>query len=217
MCNKQIPKRFWGFFSDMESFVQAKRFLLMQHAVAPPTALAGVRRRLLFDLGASTYDGWLGGHDAVGSKWFVAQLAAFQLSFDHIYAYELQPHTRAEIEANMPADILAKYTYINSGVSAVVGAADNPWTTLLAQAAVDDYVVVKLDIDTPAIEQALFDQVRHDASVRQLIDEMFYEHHVNCKVMNPYWNLWHSQDRLFHTYEMFLAMRHTGLRMHSWP
>ena len=42
----------------------------------------------------------------------------------------------------------------------------------------DDFVVIKIDIDYPAIEHALLEEILADASVHSRIDELFYGDHV---------------------------------------
>jgi hypothetical protein len=45
-----------------------------------------------------------------------------------------------------------------------------------------DYVVVKLDIDNTPVETAFMDQIINDPELQALIDEMMFEHHVNVQV-----------------------------------
>jgi len=60
-----------------------------------------------------------------------------------------------------------------------VGSKANPWTILnnLKNEGHIDVTIVKLDIDTPSIENPLVDQVFLNGTVN-LIDEFYYEHHV---------------------------------------
>ena len=52
----------------------------------------------------------------------------------------------------------------------------------------EDYVVFKLDIDAPAIEIALVQQIMGDRELLALIDEFYFEHHVTGSPMQ--WKGW---------------------------
>ena len=82
----------------------------------------------------------------------------------------------------------------------------------------DDYVCVKLDIDTPGIENALVSQLLHNDTLLGLVDELFYEHHVDSWTMRPYWGkLRKLRMTMKDSYETFSALRESGVRMHAWP
>ena len=65
----------------------------------------------------------------------------------------------------MPAEFLARYSYFNVGVSSDVNSALNPWNILRAVARPSDHVSIKLDVDAPAIEMALFKQLLNDGQL----------------------------------------------------
>lgn len=80
-----------------------------------------------------------------------------------------------------------------------------------------DYVVIKLDTDVPDIEGPLMQQLVDNGSLQLLVDEMFFEHHLNVQAM---WKLWGSQQfpqTLKDSYRLFRYLRSKGIRMHSWP
>ena len=91
----------------------------------------------------------------------------------------------------------------------------NPWNILKTIAKPEDYVIIKLDIDTPALETALCNQILNDTSISSLIDEMFFEMHVTVNEMMPYWGA--PGGELKDTYILFRKLRSLGIRMHSWP
>jgi hypothetical protein len=135
--------------------VQSKRFLLLEPSSKqnvlpkcpqPPPQLC--QRRYLFDVGASIYHGWPGhdGPTAVGAKWFVERYASFNMTFDHTYSFEFTVHEPKVVYANLPRDLLSRYTYINVGVEKEQSSAWNLWNFIARIARPIDYVTVKLDI-----------------------------------------------------------------------
>ena len=52
---------------------------------------------------------------------------------------------------------------------------------------------------------------------RSLVDEMYFEHHVNLPEMNPSWNTFEETTTIVTSYELFTQLRNAGIRMHSWP
>ena len=169
------------------------------------------------DIGASSYHGWRQESSAVGTKWFVDRFGRFDLDFDRILMFDYSFRSPQDVYQNVTHDILAKVSFFNVGVSAALDAAFNPWNILKSLAHKKDYVVVKLDIDTPLIENALINQLLHDAEVASLVDEMFYEHHVNVRAMHRYWRTERSRLTLNDSYQTFQRLRVMGIRMHSWP
>ncbi|HEX7508879.1 MAG TPA: hypothetical protein VF550_19050 [Polyangia bacterium] len=107
--------------------------------------------------------------------------------------------------ASVPAALLPHYIYFNQGVDKAPEGRWNPWRILHGMGALaDDYVVVKLDIDNPEIEDALVDQILKSPTLFGLIDEMYMERHA-------------PTDYTKVTYRIFTEMRSKGIRMHAWP
>jgi hypothetical protein len=176
------------------------------------------RQNILIDIGASTYSSWSGSTSAVGAAWFVDRFKRHDLAFDWIVSYEYDKHDPDEIYQTVPADVLPHYIYFNQPVEKDPNGKWNPWRMLRGMGATpNDYVIVKLDIDTPDIENPLVDQLMKDDGLRALVDEMFYEHHVNTKTMWRYWRTDQSPIVLADTYKNFAFLRSRGVRMHSWP
>jgi hypothetical protein len=142
-------------------------------------------------------------------------------------AYFFVPHLRTHsfllpffvplFYQDVPNELMPAYTYVNLGVEAAVGGKLNPWMWLESMANPEDHVVIKLDIDTPHIENALVAQLIASPLLLSLIDEMFYEHHVTVSMMKPlHWGVV-ANLTLRDSYDQFTALRRTGVRMHSWP
>jgi hypothetical protein len=177
-----------------------------------------LRQRMLIDIGASTYGSWRGREYAAGTRWFVDRYQKSRVSFDWIVSYEYEKMDPSEIYASVPPDLLPHYIYFNQGVEKAPEGKWNPWRILRGMGVNrGDYIVAKLDIDTPEIENDLANQVLTDPRITELVDEFFYEHHVNTKPMNPFWGTDNSPILLRDTYRTFAALRAKGIRMHSWP
>jgi hypothetical protein len=176
-----------------------------------------VGQNVLMDIGASLYGGWHSDPGYASALWFVDRFKRHHLSFDWIVSFEIQKHDPDHIYMSVPDDILPHYIYFNQGVEKSPNGRWNPWRILQGMGMTPhDYVVIKLDIDVPDIENALIDQVVNDPRIRRLVDEMFYEHHVNVKAMRPAWGT-DSSLTMLDSYRLFGYLRSKGVRMHSWP
>jgi hypothetical protein len=210
-----------------EDAVQSKRFLLLGPSApyqnfplsnAPSIApwLHGSNSRtILFDIGSSLYNGADSPtpSPSIGARWFYTYFQSKSLHFDRIVAFEYAQYLPRTYWSQIPDDIVGKLTFINVGVE--TSGKFHPWSILQHIAKPEDYVVIKLDIDTPELEMPLIKQVLNNASVSSLIDEMFFEMHVTVNEMQRYWGK--PAGELKDTYELFTKLRQLGIRMHSWP
>jgi len=209
---------YYGFGLGEDS-LQSKRHLLTLAGAGQPGRRQFERKRsILVDIGASTYAGWKGEVNAVGALWFVDRYGRAGWHFDWIVSYESEKYDPDEIYRSVPAEILPHYVYYNQAVEKEPSGKWNPWRILKGMSTgPEDYVAVKLDIDAPDIENALVDQVMADPALLGLVDEMFYEHHVNTKAMWGPWGTQNAKATLADTYRIFTRLRTAGVRMHSWP
>jgi len=172
----------------------------------------------LFDAGASTYNTGAGG---ASQSWFVETYRTHGIEFDRIIGWEARK-TDPKIQwGDIPADIKRKTSWFNIPVSATVGHADNPLTFIKALTKPEDFVVFKLDIDTPEVEVPLVQQLMNDTELHTLIDEFYFEHHVKGSPMQ--WHGWGDLRRsetplndIQDSYELFYYLRKKGIRAHSW-
>lgn len=236
-----VDNQIYSQFGPGEDFIQSKRHFLLG-PLAPwtdtpddpeswrvggfdPWGASAVSRRkpcvrlnVLMDIGASLYEGWAGSTAAVGALWFVERFKQRQLAFDWIVSFEIEKHDPDDIYRNVPDDVLPHYLYFNQGVESAPDGRWNPWRILQEMSvAPDDYVVVKLDIDVPEIENPLINQLTESEDIRALVDEVFFEHHVNVKAMRPCWGRNPSPLIMTDSYRLFSNLRSIGVRMHSWP
>jgi len=230
-----VPMNVYAAFGPLEDSEQSKRHLLPA-PLAPwsdtpddPKSwhLGGMnswipgkstRQKVLIDIGASLYGGWGANPAAVGASWFVERFKRHHLAFDWIISYEIVKHDPEEIYKDVPDDVLPHYLYYNHGVVAMAGARWNPWRILRRMSeSEEDYVAVKLDVDVPEIEDGLIEQLMKSDALRQRVDEVFFEHHVNVKAMNRPWRTGNLPITIRDSYRLFLAFRNKGIRMHCWP
>lgn len=242
ICPKptSVPQDVYATYGTLEDDLQSKRHLLLGPASPwselskdppswrvggfepwtkeTPSPQARVRQNMLIDMGASAFGAWKGMETFVGARWFVDRYQKLGLSFDWLVSYEYEKMDPDQIYADVPPDLLPHYIYYNKGVEKAPDGKWNPWRILRGMGVTrNDYVVVKLDIDTPEIENDLADQVLSDPRNTVLVDEFFYEHHTNTKSMHQWWHTENSTILVKDTYKNFTALRSKGVRMHSWP
>jgi hypothetical protein len=170
-------------------------------------------KAILFDIGSSYFGAWENDTTAAAGMWFYEYYKRFNVKFDRIIAYEDYLLDQKAAWKQLPKDVFPIYTLINVGVTE--RGKLNPWVMLQAVAQTSDHVVVKLNIDTPILENALVNQILNNSSVSSLIDELFFEHHVTVKDMIPYWG--RPAGTLKDSYTLFRKLRQLGIRAHSWP
>ena len=196
---------------DTPSFL--RRLLTVSQLARAPAALGSKSRVFLFDIGSSFYRSW---HEQLfdGGKWLVDNFERRNITFDRIFGFELQIMDPKTFWLQIPEHLMSVYTLINVGVTAEINSRFNPLTLLRQVVFSHDYVVLKLDIDNPGIETDLMTQI--ETSYTDLIDELFFEHHVDTPPMRPFWS-YVLTDTMTDSYSMFLKLRNKGVRAHSWP
>jgi hypothetical protein len=173
-------------------------------------------RCFLFDMGASLYTKGGGGPS---QSFLIDAYKLRGITFDRMLLWEATPHEPSAVFASVPRSLHASYQYINIPVSAERGDPGNPLEIIKAITSPFDFVAVKLDIDTPLIENQLVQQILEDSDIYDRIDEFFFEHHVNFKPMARWWgsalDTNHTLASSYH--DIFLALRKRGVRAHGWP
>jgi hypothetical protein len=120
-------------------------------------------------------------------------------------------------------------------VTVPVGSSDNALEYLRSVVRPDDYVVVKIDIDMNSVERPLIDQILQSHDLSGLIDELFFEHHVQLlpelvpaagydrkrcdHLLQDWWSMAGSMDgaeKLTDSYRLFSQMRRKGILAHAW-
>lgn len=173
----------------------------------------------LMDIGASYFNNW---HDsgAGAGSWLYSQYQEKNIILKNYFAYEAERLNTSEVYKQIPQDLLIGYRWINLPASAERNNKLNPWTILksLREGEYPKLIIVKLDIDSPNIENSLVDQLlESNGTIAKLVSEFFYEHHVNLAPLNGAWGSGGSKITLLDSYKMFKQLRDYGVRSHSWP
>jgi len=176
-------------------------------------------RRILIDMGAS-----LSYHTETEVQAEIPPIVhllnlyhKFGFTFDHIYGYEAtftEPST--VFNDLLPKEYMTSYHWINAPVSAAKGHKLNPLDSILRQFDKDDFIVVKIDIDTHVIELPLVQQLLEDDSLNVLVDQFYFEHHIKFKEMAPIWRS-AMHGSLKETFDLFNGLRQKGVPAHFWP
>lgn len=174
-------------------------------------------RRVLLDLGSSFFARWGTKEKAGSGRWFYDMYHKRGQPFDRFIAVESSPLPVAEAYRQLPQDLVAVYTLINLPVS-LTDQSDQVNCVRLIKALVqpNDFFVVKVDIDSPALERGLVGLLLEDAELRELVDELMFEHHVKVKPMIPHWGAELGED-MADSHKLFSHLRQAGIRAHSWP
>jgi hypothetical protein len=136
--------------------------------------------------------------------------------FDHIYALELNSKDPNRVFQVLPADYMFSFHWINIGVNTSEYSHANPlYNIILKHCTVDDFVVIKLDIDTSELEMALIHQLINDPRLHGLVDVLYFEHHVRLEEIARHWG--HTcKGTLKYSLEIFRQLRDTGIAAHYW-
>jgi hypothetical protein len=169
-------------------------------------------RTVLVDMGASLD---FHGETTSPAVYLTELYRKFGFPFDHIYAYEVTPKDPAQVFQKVPDHLKASYHWINVGVEKDPASSLNPLKMLLDNFNEDDFIVVKLDIDTASIELPLAQQLLNNTALHALVDQFYFEHHVFLKDLTPNWD-GYMQGSVQDSLELFIGLREAGVAAHSW-
>ncbi len=99
----------------------------------------------------------------------------------------------------------------------------NPLYSIVSQFNEDDLVIVKLDIDTIAIEQPMVELLLEDESLHNLIDHFYFEHHARVSevAIRHFRDTFKGLDladikSVKDSMELMNALRKKGVSSHYW-
>ncbi|CAJ1944835.1 unnamed protein product [Cylindrotheca closterium] len=138
----------------------------------------------------------------------------FGIKFDHYYAFERTELSSNEVFKSIPAHLLPSYHWFNVGVKSDPLSQYNPLNSILKAMKEDDFIVIKIDIDTPAIELPLAHQLLKEP-FSKLVDQFYFEHHVRMKGLLYYWRNT-AMGTLEDSLDLFTSLRQSGIAAHSW-
>jgi hypothetical protein len=116
----------------------------------------------------------------------------------------------------LPREYMSSFHWINLPVTADKDSYANPlYSIVLDHFTPDDFVVIKLDIDMPAIEMGLIMQMIEDPRLHPLIDVLYFEHHTLLEELKDHWvNL--VDGSIGYSLEVFNKLREAGVAVHYW-
>jgi hypothetical protein len=168
-------------------------------------------KRYFFSLGASLFT------NGSSLQWFVNTYTAHGLSFDHIFAWESKLYKPEQIFKGMPLEVLSRISFYNINPSVMYRSNYNPLNILKATCHIEDFVVIKIDIDRDIENSILIKQILSDTAISDRIDELYFDHHVTYSPKEHHgWTLNPKRSNITQSYEIFTELRIRGIRAHSW-
>jgi len=171
-------------------------------------------RFFYYDSGASTWAEGLGG---ASQAWFDSIYVNKCAPFQGYWLWEVLPQNPSKVFEALPARAKPNYHWYNIPASQDKESSDSPLFHLKNTARLDDFVVFKIDIDNNPVEEAMVYALLNDTHLLSLIDEFYWEHHINMYPMTKHWH-----DTISKTHKqkdsimMFRQLREAGVRAHSW-
>uniref|UniRef100_A0A7S0K970 Uncharacterized protein n=1 Tax=Leptocylindrus aporus TaxID=1398097 RepID=A0A7S0K970_9STRA len=99
----------------------------------------------------------------------------------------------------------------------------NPLVSILKTFNEDDLIVVKLDVDTCAVELSLVNQILKDKSLSNLIDQFYFEYHTYMKDNPSFKGALGRDERSGYktssvrdSLDLFHNLRKNGVTSHFW-
>jgi hypothetical protein len=197
-------------------FLEHKQWMLIDRwAVHNVKGRTGKLRKnsFLFDMGASTFNEGFGGPS---QRWFYNLGNELCAPITDFYMWELEIIDPKKVFSPLPQYVLPNYHWFNHPLSVDADSWSNPWNHLLTKAEEDDVVIVKIDFDSPKIENTLIAQLLRHEAISSRIDEFFFEHHVNLDVLRYYWSTGSHPVYQSDSLKLFTTLRQRGVRAHSW-
>jgi hypothetical protein len=148
------PMRHPGICVDYHKYLMDMGYLIHDFG-AMCRKLKRHSRTVFVDMGAAL-DFHNGGKGVTPAIYVTHMYKKFGFKFDHIYAYELKAKDPKDVYERIPDDLRAAYHWFNVGVDSDPKSSNNPLKLIKENFNEDDFIVVKLDIDTRyASENAL--------------------------------------------------------------
>jgi hypothetical protein len=219
------------------------RYLVAHNVCSGPAPPPG-QRTMLFDMGASQgFHNVPGGHfDTMPTRGdgikpsipvFWKMYKENCHPFTDVFAWELNMRiTHKQWWGELPAEDRAKVRYFNVGVDEgtmeQARAGTNPASgsflqMLLSTAKVEDFVIIKVDIDNTDVELTVIKGILERPEISRLVDELYFEYHYNMDGLNFGWGANVGQDKdgkVTHDVDtaikLMADLRKKGIRAHFW-
>ncbi len=150
------------------------------------------------------------------------------IDFDQIFGWEITLLEPKLYWKRTPMKLLPHLHFYNAPVAIAHSSSDKVDHNVLSMieqiGKEEDFISVKLDVDSSAVELPFVSAVLQSKKLQSLIDEFFFEFHFRCdflmfcgwsyKVMHSYEGF--IMDR-YHVLQTFTQLRQAGIRAHIWP
>ena len=133
-----------------------------------------------------------------------------------MFMFEVEKLEAEKVMKPLPGRVKPGYHWYNIPLSTAKDSWDNPLNHVLVKAKKEDVVIFKIDFDSPLIEMGLIEQILKYPQISELIDEFYFEYHVNYEGMRHKWSTDKLNVYLSSSLKLFTALRERGIRAHSW-
>lgn len=190
------------------------------------------RRNIFFDLGASVgFKGIKHGISRIASNsgsgigpsipLFYSMYADKCIEFDDVFAWEVHKYSPQEWWGELPPKLRAKVRFYNVPVEENFGRGKikrNSFLHLLKSYTMqEDFVVIKVDMDTPKMESRIVKAIADDKFLSRLVDEIFFEYHVYMDGLQFGWRINSTTtDDVDDALQLMHRLRKLGIRSHFW-
>lgn len=214
LCKGEASSVEWPEFSMGEGVAYKTRIFTafsVEWLVVADKDLAPNGKKIFFDAGGTNF------MDAM--RFFTSEYQERGITFDKVYVWEATKTEPEKYWMGTPKGIRAfwepRLTFYN-GVPIVTESAsqNNPIKRINTECRPDDFCVFKLDVDTPAVEMPIVEQLLAGKANGKL-DEFFFEHHVAGLMQTYGWGAG-VEGTFADSYRIFLKLRKQGIRAHSW-
>ena len=195
-------------------------------------------RNLFYDLGCSIYSSRGGqatkslaamsGGSGRGTslQLFTALYQRNCIEFDSIWAWEAQHFEPSAWWRRVPASMRAKLHFYNVPVDESSPSHPASFLNLLNLTATpEDFVVVKVDIDTPSLEKKIVQTIARTPALASLVDELYFEYHFHFGGGHGPWGATQRTNQSGYNYmpdsvddalALMRELRMAGVRSHFW-
>jgi len=168
------------------------------------------------DLGASYWGRATGPLYGTSTAFLYDKYENLGSPFNRLIMYEGQKYKDREVIWNFPKRLASIFQYFNTWANLNPNDDDFSLRILNKIARKEDFVMLKVDIDQPKEINVVLAMLE-SRNARAAIDEFFFEHHTKTPLMAPYWRNGDEACQVSDTYDIFLALRNSGIRSHGWP
>ncbi|KAL4430875.1 hypothetical protein ABPG75_006131 [Micractinium tetrahymenae] len=166
-------------------------------------------RALLMDFGSS--------HFQTSVQWMLQRYGALGVEFNEIWGYELAKIDLNQYWGVVPPDVKPRLHFLNEGITNDTASPEHPIHMIKKQVRPGDFLVIKLDVDAPAVELPFMRAIAEDAELRRLIGELHFEMHYTHRDMALWFGDSGGNVTISDVLTMFRELRQEGLRLHYWP